>query len=124
MGLRNWRRNVFAVAILFVFLCATVFQDTIRYSITRPDGTRPNDQGKYIKCVEVEVDEAKKLDCHEVSPPWQQVGGQDDLSYDDEAAGEAQARLLDLRREMKEYVLSSAAVLDRRSSNDRMLTWR
>ena len=124
MGLRKWRRNAFAVAILFIFLCATVFQDTIRYSITRPDGTRPNAQGKYIKCVEVEVEGAKKLDCHEVSSPWQQVGGQDDLAYDDEAAGEAKARLLDLRRGMKEYVHSSAPVLDLQSSNYRVLTWR
>lgn len=121
MGLRNWRRNGFAAALLLVFLCATVFHDTIRYSIKNPDGTRPNAQGKYIKCVKVETDGEKKLDCHEVSPPWQPVGGPDDGSYDDEAAGAAKARLLDLKKGMAEYV---DLVSDPRSSNHRMLTRR
>lgn len=120
MGLRNWRRNGFVAALLLVF-CATFFQDAIRYSIKNPDGTRPNAQGKYIKCVKVDTDGVKKLDCHEVSPPWQPAGGPDDMSYDDEAAGTAKARLLELRKGMAEYV---HLVSDRRSSNHRMLTWR
>lgn len=102
MSLLNRRRNAFAAALLFIILLATLYQDTIRNTLRNPDGTRPNKQGKYIKCVKVETDGIKKVDCHEVSPPWQQVGGPDDGKYDEKEAADVKGRLDELRRGMVE----------------------
>ena len=70
-----------------------------------PAGTGPK---KYMKCVKVAGDKPDtahdKLDCHEVSPPWNPVGGQDNGEYDKKEAADAKGKLDELRRGMAELV--------------------
>ena len=103
MGLRNWRKNAFGAALLFFLLLTTFYSDSLRDTLRMPAGTGPK---KYMKCVKVAGDKPDaahdKLDCHEVSPPWNPVGGQDDGKYDEKEAADAKAKLDELRRGMAE----------------------
>lgn len=103
MGLLNWRRNAFGAAILFFLLLTIFYSDSIRSPLRMPAGTGPK---KYMKCVKVAGDKPDdahdKLDCHEVSPPWNPVGGQDDGKYDEKEAADAKGTLDKLRKGMTE----------------------